>query len=182
MFVAIVTAPFLPACAMISPSFSASSGFAFKRLCFTPATFRYCDNNSFFSIEIVPTSTGCPFWFNSFIFLAMALNFPSSVMKIRSLWSFLAIGLCVGTATTSSPYTFTNSSRDVKPVPVIPASLSYSLNRFWYVIEAAVLLSLWIFTPSLASIAWWIPSDHLRPGWTLPVDVSTIRTSLSFTK
>ena len=38
-----------------------------------------------------------------------------------------------------------------------------------------------IFTPSLASIAWWIPSLQRLPGWRRPVNGSTIITSPSFT-
>ena len=59
MFVAIVTAPNLPACATISASFSCD--LAFNTSCFIPSFLRILLNFSDFSIETVPTSTGCPF-------------------------------------------------------------------------------------------------------------------------
>ncbi len=43
-------------------------------------------------------------------------------------------------------------------VPVIPESLSYMRKKFWSVIVASVWFSFWIGTPSLASMAWCMPS------------------------
>ena len=59
MFVATVTAPSLPACATISASFSWF--FALRTLCLMPAFVSMRLSSSFFSMETVPTSTGCPF-------------------------------------------------------------------------------------------------------------------------
>src|SRR5215213_375390 len=56
-----------------------------------------------------------------------------------------------------------NSSASVAAVPVIPESLSYCLKKFWMVIVATVWFSSRISTPSLASMAWWSPSEYLRP-------------------
>ena len=48
-------------------------------------------------------------------------------------------------------------------------------------IVASVWFSSWTSTPSLASIAWWRPSDQRRPGILRPVNSSTISTSPSRT-
>ena len=56
MFVAIVTAPILPASATICASLSCC--FAFRTLCLMPLFFRRALNNSDVSMEIVPTNTG----------------------------------------------------------------------------------------------------------------------------
>ena len=58
MFVAIVTAPSLPACATISASFSWC--LALSTLCGTPCLRSRDEMYSLFSMEIVPTSTGWP--------------------------------------------------------------------------------------------------------------------------
>ena len=60
MFVAIVTAPGAPASAMISPSRSACSGFAFSTVCLMPRWLSWLESSSETSTEIVPTSTGWP--------------------------------------------------------------------------------------------------------------------------
>ncbi len=43
-------------------------------------------------------------------------------------------------------------------VPVMPESLSYMRKKFCRVIVARVWFSFWICTPSLASMAWCMPS------------------------
>ena len=78
MFVAIVTAPYLPACAIISASFSWY--FAFKTSCFIPSFRNKSLNFSDFSIEIVPTKTGWPFSWLCFISLITALNLALSFL------------------------------------------------------------------------------------------------------
>src|SRR5215208_113362 len=69
-----------------------------------------------------------------------------------------------------------NSSASVAAVPVMPESLSYILKKFWMVIVATVWFSSLISTPSLASMAWWSPSEYRRPSSTRPVNSSTIKT------
>ena len=59
MFVAIVTALYLPACAMISASFSWY--LAFNTWCGILALSNNLLNLSDLSIDTVPTRTGCPF-------------------------------------------------------------------------------------------------------------------------
>ncbi len=46
---------------------------------------------------------------------------------------------------------------------------------------ASVWFSASILTPSLASTAWWSPSDQRRPGMRRPVNSSTMMTSPSLT-
>ena len=110
-----------------------------------------------FSIDAVPTSTGCPFSCASFISSITALNLESSVLYIISLLSFLITGKFVGIVTTSRLYISLNSLSSVIAVPVIPANLSYILKKFWNVIVASVFDSSAILTCSLASIAWCNP-------------------------
>ena len=57
MLVAIVTIPNRPACATISASFSWN--LAFSTTWRTPFRFRISLSSSDFSIDVVPTSTGC---------------------------------------------------------------------------------------------------------------------------
>ena len=76
---------------------------------------------------------------------------------------------------------FLNSSSSVLAVPVIPDNLLYILNRFWNVIVARVFVSWFIFTCSLASIAWWSPSEYALPFIRRPVNWSTIIISPSWT-
>jgi hypothetical protein len=59
MFVAIVTEPDLPAWATISASFSWN--FAFRTTWGTFFAFNIVERCSDFSMETVPTRTGCPF-------------------------------------------------------------------------------------------------------------------------
>ena len=59
MFVAIVTAPYLPACAIISASLSWA--LAFNTWCLIPSLVNILLNFSDFSIETVPINTGWPF-------------------------------------------------------------------------------------------------------------------------
>ena len=99
MFVAIVTVPNLPACAIISASFSWN--LAFNTSCLIPSFLRILLNFSDFSIDTVPTRTGCPFSWLSFMLCTIALNLAFSFLYITSFWSFLIIGLFVGIATTS---------------------------------------------------------------------------------
>ncbi|GBC87067.1 hypothetical protein HRbin12_01068 [bacterium HR12] len=58
MFVATVTAPLRPAWAMIIASFSWF--FAFRTWCGMPRRDSMAESFSDFSMEIVPTRTGCP--------------------------------------------------------------------------------------------------------------------------
>ena len=69
MLVAIVTAPGAPASAMIEPSRSACSGLALSTVCGTPILRRRSDSSSETSTEIVPTSTGWPLSWRSWIAL-----------------------------------------------------------------------------------------------------------------
>ena len=100
MLVAIVTAPFLPACATISAS--RSWFFAFSTSCFMPFFLSIEERSSDFSIVIVPTSTGWPLAWHSSIWRITALYLPSSFLYTWSSWSILAIGLLVGISITSS--------------------------------------------------------------------------------
>ena len=99
MLVAMVTAPRRPASATISASFSCC--FALRTLCLTPRFFSISLILSEFSIEIVPTSTGCPVACASAILSAIAWNFAGSFAKIASSRSSLITGLFVGITTTS---------------------------------------------------------------------------------
>ena len=65
ILVEIVTAPYFPACAMISASFSWY--LAFNTLCFMPSFLSIAESCSDFSTEMVPTRTGCPFALQSLI-------------------------------------------------------------------------------------------------------------------
>jgi hypothetical protein len=86
------------------------------------------------------------------------------------------MGLFVGMITHSSLYVLWNSGASVSAVPVIPESFLYKRKRFWKVIVAMVRLSSWMRTFSLASTAWWRPSDQRRPARTRPVNSSMMRT------
>jgi hypothetical protein len=107
-------------------------------LCIIPFDFKNADIFSDFSIDIVPTRTGCPFVLNSIISSVNALNFSLSVLYILSGLSTRCMGLFVGITTTSNPYIFLNSTASVSAVPVIPESLAYILKKFWKVIDARV--------------------------------------------
>ena len=99
MFVAIVTAPNLPAWAIISAS--CSWYLAFNTVCLIPASFNFWLNNSDFSTDTVPINIGCPFAWASFTLSTIALNLALSFLYITSFKSFLITGLFVGIATTS---------------------------------------------------------------------------------
>ena len=99
MLVARVTEPGCPAWAIISPSLSWF--LAFKISCSIPWLVKKMLNSSFFSTEIVPTRTGCPFVLHSCIFFAMAMFLPFSLLYILSGWSTLTSGLLVGITITS---------------------------------------------------------------------------------
>ena len=60
IFVAIVTAPLRPACAIISASLFKFSGFAFNKLWGIPYSFNNEDKSSDFSTLVVPINTGRP--------------------------------------------------------------------------------------------------------------------------
>ena len=77
MFVAIVTAPRRPACATIDAS--RSWYFAFSTTCWTLFLFSRRDSISLFSIEIVPTSTGWPCFWQSWISSTTAFHFSGAV-------------------------------------------------------------------------------------------------------
>ncbi len=80
MLVAIVTANGRPASAIVSPSRSACSGFAFRTECLMP---RFCsspESSSETSTEIVPTRIGWPVRLRSSISLATAAHLPSFVL------------------------------------------------------------------------------------------------------
>ena len=100
IFVAMVTAPNLPACATISASFSWF--LAFKTLCGILSFLRSFERISLFSMLIVPTRIGCPFSWHSFICSIALLNLALSVWKITSGKSSRRRGLFVGISTTSS--------------------------------------------------------------------------------
>ncbi len=78
MLVAIVTAPFCPASTMISASRSCC--LAFSTLCGMPFATSWLESISEISIEMVPTSTGWPFWWRSAMSAATAANFSSFVL------------------------------------------------------------------------------------------------------
>ena len=59
MFVAMVTAPNLPACAIMVAS--CSWYLAFNTECGIPSCFKILLSFSDFSMDTVPTKTGCPF-------------------------------------------------------------------------------------------------------------------------
>ncbi len=80
MLVAIVTAPGRPASAIVSPSRSACSGFAFRTECLMPLFFSSPESSSETSTEIVPTSTGWPVPWRSSISPATAAHLPSLVL------------------------------------------------------------------------------------------------------
>jgi hypothetical protein len=65
MLVATVTAPSLPACATISASFSWC--LALRTLCLMPRLVSIRESSSDFSMDTVPTRTGCPFLWHSSI-------------------------------------------------------------------------------------------------------------------
>ena len=77
MLVEMVTIPSRPAWATISAS--RSWNFAFNTTCFTPLRARIPLSRSLFSIEVVPTSTGCFFSCNMAMSSATALYFSRSV-------------------------------------------------------------------------------------------------------
>ena len=58
------------------------------------------DSSSETSTEIVPTSTGWPLSWRSWISRATARHLPSLVLKIWSFWSLRTIGRLVGISTT----------------------------------------------------------------------------------
>ena len=126
MFVAIVTAPNLPACATIIASFSCD--LAFNTSCGIRASVNNLLNFSDFSIETVPIKTGCPFAWLAFTSSTTALNFAASFLYITSFLSLRTIGLFVGISTTSKLYISSNSDSSVIAVPVIPDNLSYILK------------------------------------------------------
>ncbi len=100
MLVAMVTMPDRPACATISAS--RSWNFAFSTTWRTPLRCKIPDSRSDFSIDVVPTSTGCPFSCSSAMLSATALYFSFSVRKTTSGFSSRSIGLLVGITTISS--------------------------------------------------------------------------------
>ena len=126
MFVATVTAPNLPACAIICAS--CSWFFAFKTLCTIPLLVNCLDTSSEASTDTVPNNIGCPFLFLSIISSITAFSFASFVLYTASCWSILCIGRLVGISTTSRLYIWINSSSSVFAVPVIPAKFSYILK------------------------------------------------------
>ena len=81
ILVAIVTAPFLPACATISDSLSTFSGLAFNKLCGIFSSSRSVLNNSLFSILVVPTSIGLPCLLINEVSFATARHLALSVLK-----------------------------------------------------------------------------------------------------
>ena len=101
MLVAIVTAPGYPAFATISAS--CAWNLAFNTLCLMPALVNALESNSDFSMEIVPTNTGCLRATQSLMSSIMALNLYSSVSNITSVRSSRIIGRLVGITTVSKP-------------------------------------------------------------------------------
>ena len=99
MLVEIVTAPLRPACATISAS--RSWCFAFSTLCRTPCLPSLLASISEVSIEIVPTSTGCPAAWRSLMSSTTASNFSRFDLNTTSWRSLRIIGRCVGTIVTS---------------------------------------------------------------------------------
>ena len=77
MFVAIVTAPRRPAWATIAAS--RSWYFAFSTTCWTRFFLSSRDSISLFSIETVPTSTGWPCSWQSWISSTTAFHFSGAV-------------------------------------------------------------------------------------------------------
>ncbi len=102
MLVAIVTAPGRPASAMISPSRSAYSGLALRTVCGMPRLDSSAPSSSETSTEIVPTRTGWPLSWRTWISSATAFHLPALVLKIWSLRSSRTIGRLVGISTTGS--------------------------------------------------------------------------------
>ncbi len=100
MLVATVTAPSLPAWATISASFSWF--LAFRTLWRMPRFLSMSESCSDFSMDTVPTSTGCPFSWHSAIWLTTARSLPASVLYTTSWWSTRCTGLLVGISTMSS--------------------------------------------------------------------------------
>ena len=100
MLVAMVTVPGLPASATMSASFWCNLAFSTLCLIFTRVSIRL--NNSEVSTEVVPTSTGLPFFTRSSISLMTALNFSRFVLYTRSSRSSRTTGRLVGITTTSS--------------------------------------------------------------------------------
>ena len=126
MFVAIVTAPNLPACAIIWASLSWY--LAFNTSWGIPSLSSNLLNFSDLSIDTVPIKTGCPFSWAFLMSAITALNLASSFLYIMSELSFLIIGLFVGISTTSNLYISWNSASSVIAVPVIPDNFSYILK------------------------------------------------------
>ena len=126
IFVAIVTIPALPASETISASFLCS--LAFKTLWLIFRIVNILPKSSEISTDVVPIKTGLP-WLDIFVTSSItALYFSLLVLYIKSLWSFLAIGLLVGISTTSNLYMSHSSPASVIAVPVIPESLLYILK------------------------------------------------------
>ena len=100
MLVERVTVFFRPACATMKASRSCC--LAFSTSCGNPAFFSSADSRSEFSIEIVPTSTGCPFWCSSLISSTTALYFSRSVRYTMSGYWWRTSGWLVGITDTSS--------------------------------------------------------------------------------
>jgi len=126
IFVAMVTAPFEPASAIIRAS--RAWFLAFNISCFTPLLMSKAESFSDFSMETVPTRIGCPFVCISLIAPIMASYFSASLRYTRSFSSFRTTGLFVGMIITSRLYILLNSSASVSAVPVIPASFLYNLK------------------------------------------------------
>ena len=78
MLVATVTAPSLPAWATISAS--RSWFLALRRLCLMPSFWRSLLRCSFFSMDTVPTRTGCPLAWQALICSMTARYLPASVL------------------------------------------------------------------------------------------------------
>ena len=100
MLVAIVTAPFLPAWATISASFSWN--FAFSTTCSTPRRASMPLKSSLFSTLTVPTSTGWPVAWRLTTSSMMAAYFAFIVTNTASFMSSRIMGRLVGMVTTSS--------------------------------------------------------------------------------
>ena len=78
MLVAIVTAPGAPACTMISASRACC--FAFSTSCGNFFFLSSPESSSEFSIDVVPTSTGCPRCRQSSMSMMIALYFSPAVL------------------------------------------------------------------------------------------------------
>ena len=100
MLVAMVIAPNRPAWATISAS--RSWYFALRTTCLMPAFLRRTESSSDFSMEIVPTRTGRPVSWRSWISATTASNFSCSVRYTTSGFSTRIRGRLVGIASTSS--------------------------------------------------------------------------------